>query len=125
MWGGRIPSCTLCYYSAVISNARPPTARSPLTREVLAKLREWQATILACQAIGRDPLASFELNFRFVGAPGEQAPDLGYQGASLGVQCEVLSRPATHQPQARARPRWRGVWGCCLSRWACWRPRRW
>ncbi|KXZ51992.1 hypothetical protein GPECTOR_10g1014 [Gonium pectorale] len=33
-------------------------------------LREWQATIRACQAVGRDPLQSFELNFRFVGAPG-------------------------------------------------------
>ncbi|KAG2452041.1 hypothetical protein HYH02_003079 [Chlamydomonas schloesseri] len=39
-------------------------------KEVLAKLREWQATITACQAMGRDPLASFELNFRFVGSPG-------------------------------------------------------
>ncbi|PNH08303.1 NFX1-type zinc finger-containing protein 1 [Tetrabaena socialis] len=39
-------------------------------REVLDKLRDWQATIRACQAMGRDPLQSFELNFRFVGAPG-------------------------------------------------------
>ncbi|KXZ57083.1 hypothetical protein GPECTOR_5000g1310 [Gonium pectorale] len=39
-------------------------------KSVLAKLREWQATIRACQAVGRDPLQSFELNFRFVGAPG-------------------------------------------------------
>ena len=90
MWGGRIPSCTLCYYSAVISNARPPTARSPLTREVLAKLREWQATILACQAIGRDPLASFELNFRFVGAPGEQAPGLRQGCCRLKHRCCCL-----------------------------------
>ncbi len=39
-------------------------------REVLAKLREWEATIKACQALGRDPLDTFELNFRFVGSPG-------------------------------------------------------
>ncbi|GFR50032.1 hypothetical protein Agub_g12193 [Astrephomene gubernaculifera] len=39
-------------------------------REVLSKLREWQATILGCQAVGRDPLQVVELNFRFVGAPG-------------------------------------------------------
>jgi hypothetical protein len=38
---------------------------------VLAKLREWQATIKASQALGKDPLDSFELNFTFVGAPGE------------------------------------------------------
>ncbi len=40
---------------------------------MLAKLRDWQATIQACQRLGRDPLQSFELNFRFVGAPGERA----------------------------------------------------
>lgn len=38
---------------------------------VLAKLREWQATISACQALGRDPLQSFDLCFTFVGSPGE------------------------------------------------------
>jgi hypothetical protein len=38
--------------------------------QVLAKLREWQATISAAQALGRDPLESFELNFLFVGSPG-------------------------------------------------------
>eukprot|EP00882_Tetradesmus_deserticola_P018221 GHRQ01019564.1.p2 GENE.GHRQ01019564.1~~GHRQ01019564.1.p2 ORF type:complete len:101 (-),score=44.84 GHRQ01019564.1:328-630(-) len=38
---------------------------------VLAKLKEWQATIAASQALGKDPLDSFELNFTFVGAPGE------------------------------------------------------
>lgn len=37
---------------------------------VLAKLREWQATISASQELGLDPLDSFELNFMFVGAPG-------------------------------------------------------
>ncbi|GFH21452.1 NFX1-type zinc finger-containing protein 1, partial [Haematococcus lacustris] len=37
---------------------------------VLAKLKEWQATIKASQRMGKDPLDSFELNFRFVGAPG-------------------------------------------------------
>ncbi|KAJ9507979.1 hypothetical protein QJQ45_021314 [Haematococcus lacustris] len=39
-------------------------------KEVLAKLKEWQATIKASQRMGKDPLDSFELNFRFVGAPG-------------------------------------------------------
>ena len=39
-------------------------------QEVLAKLREWQATIHASQALGKDPLDSFELNFLFVGSPG-------------------------------------------------------
>jgi len=41
--------------------------------QVFAKLREWQATILASQRLGKDPLQSFELNFRFVGSPGETA----------------------------------------------------
>ena len=40
-------------------------------KQVLDKLREWQATIKASQNLGRDPLESFELNFLFVGAPGE------------------------------------------------------
>jgi hypothetical protein len=39
-------------------------------KSVLAKLKEWQATITASQALGKDPLDSFELNFTFVGAPG-------------------------------------------------------
>lgn len=39
-------------------------------QEVLARLQEWQATISACQALGKDPLESMELNFLFVGAPG-------------------------------------------------------
>ncbi|KAL6759019.1 P-loop containing nucleoside triphosphate hydrolase protein [Haematococcus lacustris] len=39
-------------------------------KEALAKLKEWQATIKASQRMGKDPLDSFELNFRFVGAPG-------------------------------------------------------
>ncbi|WIA14243.1 hypothetical protein OEZ85_002779 [Tetradesmus obliquus] len=39
-------------------------------QSVLAKLKEWQATITASQALGKDPLDSFELNFTFVGAPG-------------------------------------------------------
>jgi hypothetical protein len=44
---------------------------------VLGKLREWQATISAAQALGRDPLDSFELNFLFVGSPGKTyAPGL-------------------------------------------------
>jgi hypothetical protein len=37
---------------------------------VLDKLKEWQATIKASQALGKDPLSSFELNFTFVGSPG-------------------------------------------------------
>eukprot|EP00198_Chlamydomonas_reinhardtii_P002822 XP_001692158.1 predicted protein [Chlamydomonas reinhardtii] len=70
-------------------------------REVLAKLREWQATILACQAIGRDPLASFELNFRFVGAPGTGkttvARRVGLLFESLGLLAtsEVVSCSAS------------------------------
>lgn len=39
-------------------------------KAVLAKLKEWQATIKASQALGKDPLSSFELNFTFVGSPG-------------------------------------------------------
>jgi hypothetical protein len=39
-------------------------------QEVLAKLREWQATIKAARELGSDPLKSFELNFLFVGSPG-------------------------------------------------------
>lgn len=38
--------------------------------QVLAKLREWQSTIQAAQALGQDPLKSFELNFLFTGSPG-------------------------------------------------------
>lgn len=40
-------------------------------KAVLEKLREWQATIQACQRLGKDPLETFELNFLFVGSPGE------------------------------------------------------
>lgn len=40
-------------------------------KAVLEKLQEWQATITACQRMGKDPLESFELNFAFVGAPGD------------------------------------------------------
>lgn len=37
---------------------------------VMAKLREWQATIQASMDMGLDPLANMELNFLFVGSPG-------------------------------------------------------
>lgn len=39
-------------------------------KEVLHKLKEYQATITASQQLGMDPLQSFELNFLFVGSPG-------------------------------------------------------
>ena len=39
-------------------------------KQVLEKLREWQATIKASQRLGKNPLDSFELNFLFVGSPG-------------------------------------------------------
>lgn len=39
-------------------------------QSVLAKIKEWQATITASQKMGMDPLESFELNFLFVGSPG-------------------------------------------------------
>lgn len=39
-------------------------------KSVLAKLKEWQATIQASKRLGKDPLDSFELNFTFVGSPG-------------------------------------------------------
>jgi hypothetical protein len=42
-------------------------------KSVLAKLKEWQATITASQKRGRDPLESFELNLLFTGSPGEVA----------------------------------------------------
>jgi len=40
-------------------------------QSVLEKVKEWQATITASQRLGKDPLESFELNFLFVGSPGE------------------------------------------------------
>jgi len=40
--------------------------------QVLAKLKEWQSTIKASTRMGKDPLDSFELNFMFVGSPGEE-----------------------------------------------------
>ena len=43
---------------------------SNVCRDVLGQLRKWQAIIKQCQKMGRDPLQSVELNFRFVGAPG-------------------------------------------------------
>lgn len=59
-----------------------PLIYSVVCREVLTKLREWEATIKACQALGRDPLETFELNFRFVGSPGalerKRPAQLGY-----------------------------------------------
>eukprot|EP00798_Chlamydomonas_sp_ICE-L_P024107 gene24107-9682_t len=39
-------------------------------KEVLEQMKDMQATILGCQRKGKDPLASMELNFCFVGAPG-------------------------------------------------------
>lgn len=39
-------------------------------KEVMLKLKEFQATIKASQRLGMDPLSSFELNFLFVGSPG-------------------------------------------------------
>ena len=41
-----------------------------LCREVLAHLKKLEATIKGCQRLGKDPLTSLELNFRFVGSPG-------------------------------------------------------
>lgn len=38
---------------------------------VMNKLKEWQSTIEMSKRLGKDPLESFELNFRFVGPPGE------------------------------------------------------
>jgi hypothetical protein len=34
------------------------------------KLAKWRATIEGCKRLGKDPLSTMELNFRFVGAPG-------------------------------------------------------
>jgi hypothetical protein len=41
-----------------------------LCSEVLNELRKMEATILGCKRMGKDPLSSLELNFRFVGSPG-------------------------------------------------------
>ncbi len=68
-------------------------------REVLAKLREWQATITACQALGRDPLETFELNFRFVGSPGAYRV-LPVAHALLVRASNPASRQATEQPSS-------------------------
>ncbi|KAG2495742.1 hypothetical protein HYH03_006339 [Edaphochlamys debaryana] len=70
-------------------------------RAVLQKLREWQATITACQALGRDPLQAVELNFRFTGAPGTGkttvARRVGKLFASLGLlgSAEMVSCSAS------------------------------
>eukprot|EP00775_Hariotina_reticulata_P004272 gene4272-4525_t len=57
---------------------------------VLQKLREWQATIKASQALGKDPLDSFELNFTFVGAPGDFVT--GYANQSAGKTRQMFEK---------------------------------
>ncbi len=57
----------------------------------MAKLKEWQATIKASQRLGKNPLDSFELNFLFVGSPGELVLEVVPWGQLL---CDLCSQAA-------------------------------
>jgi hypothetical protein len=56
---------------------------------VLDKLREWQDTIKVARWMGQDPLESFELNFLFVGPPGDgHGPTIQLPGGCLLFQMD-------------------------------------
>jgi len=63
-------------------------------KSLLAKLRRSEATIKASQALGKDPLDSFELNFTFVGAPGESEAADVLRACHPGI---TTSQPGEHR----------------------------